>query len=102
MHRLLSEQRRRRWGKAVTNYRGRRSGRGPGDLQCSICFCLSWYYNYLLIYKFTPSDQNQVTLQMTVTLIDLEHSLLAGQPLMADLKTFFSAGLEPIFGVPAS
>lgn len=73
--------------------------RGPTMFDMFLSFLVP---HYLLLYKFTPSDQEQVSLQLTVTLIDSEHNILADPPLMTGQKTFFSAGLEPAFGVPAS
>jgi hypothetical protein len=48
------------------------------------------------LYKLTPSDQVQITLQMTVSLSDFVYRFLAGPPLMGGAKKFCHPDPNPL------
>jgi len=75
----------------------RKGTRGPTMLDMFLSFLVPQLFFNLQVHPFRPSTSHSEI----DTLIDSEHSILVGPPLMAGQKTIFSAGLEPTFGAPA-
>jgi hypothetical protein len=92
---------RRGWGEAVKITRARRPERWPGVHYVAYVFVFLGSIIVCCLYKLTLSDQDQVSLQLTVSLSEAVYRFLAGPPLLRAPRKNFHRGPNPLLAALA-